>query len=136
MRLVIGVVVCSLAVFEAAAEEQPRARHHWIRKITWAAGCAASYWDARTTATAIRRGALEANPLLADAQGAPRWGRIAGIKAGICGGTLLVESVVARRNPPEGYWIAINSGIAAAFAGAAIHNIEVSNRIGKDHPPN
>jgi hypothetical protein len=136
MRLIIGVVVCSLAVLQAAAEERPKTRHHWIRKITWAAGCAASYWDARTTATAIRRGAVEANPLLSDARGAPRWGRIAGIKAGICGGTLLAESVVARRDPPDRYWIAINSGIAAAFAGAAIHNMELSSKIAKDHPPN
>jgi len=116
-----------------AGADQERPRHHWLRRITWAAGCAASFWDAQTTLTAVRRGAVESNPLLANQQGAPRWGRIIALKAGTCAGTFVAETVLTRHRDSDWYWSATNAGIAASFAGAAIHNIRVSDRLAKDN---
>jgi hypothetical protein len=134
MRAFVRVVVCLLCLALAlpGADLSLRPRRHWLRRITWAAGCAASFWDAQTTASAARRGALEANPLFADAQGAPRWGRIVAFKAGTCAGSFVVEQIAARRGRSDWYWTAINTAAAGAFTGAAIHNMSLRGRLNKD----
>src|SRR4051812_45657431 len=102
MRAFTRVVVCSLILAAPlVGADQERPRRHWLRRITWAAGCAASLWDAQTTVAAVRRGAVEANPWLANGQGAPRWGRIIALKAGTCAGTFVVETVLTRRGGPD-----------------------------------
>ena len=66
---------------------------HWVRRLTLAASCAASFWDVQTTRAAVARGGREANGFFADANGNPRWGRMIGVKAGLCGAMALVEEL-------------------------------------------
>jgi hypothetical protein len=134
MRALTTVVVCSVILAAPlAGADRERPRNHWLRRITWAAGCAASFWDAQTTLSAVRHGAAEGNPLLGNEQGAPRWGRIIALKAGTCATTFVVQSVTTRHGGADWYWSTANVGIAAAFSAAAIHNIQVSDRLAKDN---
>jgi hypothetical protein len=134
MRAFTRVVVYSLILAAPlAGADQERPRRHWLRRITWAAGCAASFWDAQTTLAAVRRGAVEGNPFLSNEQGTPRWGRIIALKAGTCASTFVAQTVLTRHGGSDWYWNVANTGIAAAYAGAAIHNIHVSDRLAKDN---
>src|SRR5947208_310752 len=58
-----------------------------VRRLTQAAGCAASMIDAKTTLDASRYGAIETNPILGG--GRPGAGRIVGIKLGLCAGQIV-----------------------------------------------
>jgi hypothetical protein len=125
--LVVAACVLSLSV-HASAADRANGGHHWLRRITWAAGCAASFWDAQTTVAAVQRGAVEGNALLVNRDGSPRWGRMISIKAGTCAGTYLLQTVTTRRGMPEWYWTAFNAGTTGVFAGAAIHNLTLPGR--------
>lgn len=94
------VLLCCLCLSsQLGGAEQERPRYPWLRRITWAAGCAASFWDAQATISAVRRGADEGNPLPVNQQGAPRWGRIVAFKAGTCASTFAVERLATRLIP-------------------------------------
>lgn len=98
---------------------------HWLRRVTLVASCAASLWDIQTTRTAVARGAREANGLFADSAGNPRWGRMIGLKAGLCMGTAVAqETIWKNRGVP---WTPLNAGLAGYFSVIALRNRSVAN---------
>ena len=104
----------------------------WIRRATLAAGCAASLLvDTVSTQRATAAGAVERNPLFSDSQGRPQWGRIAGIKAGFCGvSAIMQETHVFRtwQGPRSDWtWTGINAGTTAVYTWAGIHNLGLLN---------
>jgi hypothetical protein len=128
-RLLVAVMalMCVNGVLQAESS-----RTSWLRRLTLAASCAASFWDLSTTRTASVRGALESNRYLADSRGNPQWSRIIGIKVGLCAGTGVMQELLQRRRPSNAQayaWIATNSGVAAAFSAAAVHNRHVSGAL-------
>lgn len=119
-------VAALLVCLSESAPAQKRG-HPWIRRITLAASCAASFWDLQTTRAAVSQGAFEGNRFLANADGSPRWGRIIGLKAGLCGGMVLTEVLVGRKH--ETASIAVNSALAGLYSAAAIHNYQVMHQL-------
>ena len=120
----VGVVVCLCGA--ARAETKPET---WLRRVTAAAACAASFWDLQTTSTGVRYGGREGNAFLADAQGRPRWGRMIGVKAGLCGGMLLAQELGVRhvRKSTASYaWTAMNAALAARFLSVSLQNRRVA----------
>jgi hypothetical protein len=99
----------------------------WLRRITLAASCAASIWDLQTTRTAVARGARESNRLVADAAGNPRWGRMIGLKAGLCVGTAVAQETVWKTSGVP--WTPLNAGLAGYFSGIALRNRGVANSL-------
>jgi hypothetical protein len=98
----------------------------WLRRITLAAACAASFWDAQTTRAAVARGARERNGVFADAHGRPQWGRMIGFKAGTCGSLAVAQELFFRDN--EKAWTGLNIGLGSVYSGAAIHNMGVARK--------
>jgi hypothetical protein len=103
-------------------------RGKWLRRVTLAAACTASFWDVHSTAVAVRSGARELNPLLADARGRPRWGRIIGFKAGACAASAVVQERFTHNAAGKRFWTGINASSAGIFSAAAIHNLKVAGR--------
>lgn len=105
---------------------------HWARRLTLAASCGTSFWDAYTTRSAIARGALEGNSIFADAKGDPRWGRILGIKLGVCAGTALAQELLFRKKKSpalNGFWIGMNSALTARFTWVALGNRHLAGEL-------
>ena len=118
MLWVLALVVC--LAHPAMAEGR-----HWLRRVTLAASCAASLWDAQTTRAAVARGGREGNSLLADSAGNPRWGRIIGIKAGLCLGVAAAQEIVLKKS--EVPWTPLNAGLAGYFSVIALRNRSIAN---------
>ena len=125
MRGVVWALAAFLTLGSVSFAEGQR-RHPWIRRVTLAAACAASFWDVQTTSVGIRNGAREANPLFADAQGRPRWGRIVGFKAGVCAASFVAEEHFARQGPSDRFWIGVNTISAGSFGAIAVRNLKVA----------
>lgn len=102
---------------------------HWLLRPTLAAACAASAWDAASTRTAIGRRAREANGFLADAAGNPRWGRITGFNVAACAGSLVSEEVFFRRRREDRLWTGLDTGLAAYYSIAAVHDRTVARAL-------
>lgn len=122
----VAAILVFLFASSAFAGEQPRGRH-WVRRLTLAAACAASFWDAHSTAVAVRAGARETNPIFADGLGRPRWGRILGFKAGACAASIVIQERFDRRPNSDRFWTGINTGAAGLFSAAAIRNLKVAS---------
>ncbi len=118
MFWVLTLVVC--LAHPAMAEGR-----HWLRRVTLAASCTSSLWDIETTRTAVARGAREANGFFADSAGNPRWGRIIGVKAGLCLGMAAAQEIVFRKS--EVPWTPLNTGLAGYFTVIALRNRGVAN---------
>jgi len=111
-----------LATLSSAAPKQV-----WIRRLTLSAACAASLgFDTLTTHRAVSAGAIEANGLLADSQGRPNWGRVIGIKAGVCAASAFLQE---RTKAPHSDWTftGVNLGVTAGYTWAGIHNLRLTN---------
>ena len=116
----------------ATSQETRRGRHPWLRRATLAAACAASFWDLQTTHAGAALGARESNPLFADPQGRPRWGRIVGFKAGACAASFVAEERFSRGGPSDRFWVGINAATAATFSAIAVRNLRIA---GQSAPP-
>jgi hypothetical protein len=108
----------------------------WIRRATLVAGCAASLvFDTLSTRRAVSTGAVEANGLLADPQGNPNWGRVIGLKAGLCGISAVMEetqSFHTWKTPNADWtWTGINVGTTAVYTWAGFHNLSLANDLSK-----
>lgn len=123
---VVALVVC----FAHTARAEGR---HWLRRATLAASCAASLWDIETTRTAVARGAREANGFFADSAGNPRWGRIIGVKAGLCLGMAAAQEVILRQSSVP--WTPLNTGLAGYFTVIALRNRGVANSVDRPRAP-
>jgi hypothetical protein len=122
-----------LASFNNAADlvEHPSKRV-WIRRITMGAACAASLgFDTFTTRRAVSAGAVETNGLLANAQGRPAWGRIIGIKAGLCAASAYVQE--QSKSTPRNDWTftAVNLGVTAGYTWVGFHNLHLAQDLSK-----
>lgn len=116
----IGVLVCVCGAGQA--ETRPGM---WLRRLTMAGACAASFWDLQTTRTAVGYGGVESNRWLADAQGKPRWGRMVGMKIGVCAGTALAQELGARymkKSSTSYAWAGMNAALTARFVSVALSN--------------
>jgi hypothetical protein len=105
----------------------------WVRRLTLAAGCAASLaFDTWSTHRAVSAGALEANGLFANPQGRPQWGRMFSIKAGICGSSALLQETHlfgSWESPAADWtWTGINAGAAGLYSWAGWHNLSLASR--------
>jgi len=120
--------VLAILVFAppATPQELHRPRHPWLRRITLAGACAASFWDLQTTRAGIGQGAHETNPLFTDSQGRPRWGRMIGFKTGVCAASFAAEEHFARRGSSDTFWTAMNGLSAGSFAAIAIRNRQIA----------
>ena len=123
------ILVVLFFVSPAISQEPHRAHHPWLRRITLAGACAASFWDLQTTRAGVARGATEANPLFADVQGRPRLGLMIGFKAGVCAASFATEEHFARRRGSDAFWTTVNGINAVGFAAIAIHNRSVAGGV-------
>jgi len=89
--------------------------------VSVAALAAASFADAYTS-----RGKYEANPMLRDASGRASMARMLAFKSGLVGGTVLLEYLLARKEPavPKSAAI-VNFYAAGALTGVAIRNSRI-----------
>ena len=131
------LAACSGSAISAANlldSEHPRTpKRVWVRRLTLAAGCAASLvFDTVTTRRAANAGAVETNGLFANSQGQPQWGRMIGIKAALCGASaVLQETHIFRawQSPAADWtWTGINAGTAAVYSWAGWHNLQVAGQ--------
>ena len=128
MRASVAALAVLLAFGSPARSQENRGRHPWLRRVTLAAACAASFWDVQTTHAGVAQGAREANPLFADPQGHPRWGRLIGFKAGACAASFVAEERFARSGLSDRFWVGVNSASAAGFSAIAIRNIQLTRQ--------
>ena len=128
-----------LAISSRAADllEHPgTSKRVWIRRISLGAACAASLgFDTVTTHRAVSAGAVETNGLIANSQGRPAWGRMIGIKAGVCAGSAFLQERHSSWQSPRSDWTftGINTGIAAGYAWVGLRNLKLSNDLAKSH---
>ena len=114
--------------------ERPRTpKRVWMRRLTTAAGCAASLaFDTLTTRRAVNAGAVETNGLFANSQGQPQWGRMVGIKAAFFGASIVLQETHIFRtwqSPSADWrWTGINVGTAAVYSWAGWHNLQVASK--------
>jgi hypothetical protein len=123
----VVLAVCLIGAAQAESKQGP-----WFRRLTLAASCASSFWDLRTTRTAIGFGAQEANPLFVNRSGDPRWGRMVGVKIGLCAGMAAGQELLDRnrRSAAADYaWSGVNAALAIRHTGAALHNLRVADQM-------
>lgn len=102
--------------------------------MTLAAGCAASIaFDTWSTRRAISAGGVEQNGLLSNSQGDPLWGRTMGIKAGLCGATLLMQEKHFL-SVDDRTWIGINAATAGVYTWVGFHNLKLASELSKQNP--
>jgi hypothetical protein len=109
----------TLLVFTLAASALNAAQpHRWLKRLCVVAVCAVSGADMATTAIGVSRGGIEQNNLLSN-HGRPRWGLMAAVNIGACGGAIV--AAVA----PVPAWLAVTGGAAysAPKAIAVGHNL-------------
>jgi hypothetical protein len=104
----------------------------WVRRTVTAAACAASAFDVSSTNYAISRGAIEANPLVAN-NGRVRWGRASLIKIGICTASWIAGEMhlIDRRNHARADKImsTIQLGYTGVYVYAGVHNRQIGNQL-------
>lgn len=128
-RLLWAAVVVVCLSGAGRAESRPGT---WLRRLTMAGACAASFWDLQTTRAGAGYGALESNRLLADERGRPQWGRTIGIKVGVCAATALAQEWGARsiKSPAATYvWTGMNAALAARFVSTSLSNRRVTGKL-------
>jgi len=121
------IFVILLLALPLCAQDCPSGRARvWIRRISLIGSCAASLgWDTYTTRHAENAGAVEGNPLLANAQGHPQWGRFISLKVGMCGASAFVQE---RWHSPNSdwTWTGVNAATAAGFTVVGFHNLAIT----------
>ncbi|MGH7194281.1 MAG: hypothetical protein ACREJM_12240 [Candidatus Saccharimonadales bacterium] len=106
----------------------------WIRRVTLAASCAASLvFDTISTQRAVAAGGVESNGLLANSEGRPDWGRMIGMKAGLCGASLFMQESRTfgqwRGSKSDWTWTGINLGTASVYTWAGLHNLKIASQL-------
>jgi len=133
--LLIGLM---LALSSPGAEmvlEKPHphpSKRLWIRRATLIGGCAASLvFDTLSTRRATNAGAVESNGLFANPQGSPQWGRMIGIKVGLCAAAAIMEETHvfhAWKNPNADWtWTGVNAATTAVYTWTGFHNLKLAN---------
>jgi hypothetical protein len=127
VRTLSSTLALFLVLQSTALAAEHKGHHPWLRRLTLAAACAASFWDVQTTRDGIAAGGQEDNPLFSGPQGRPRWGRIVGFKAGTCAASWIAEEHFANRGSSDRFWIGVNTVSAGSLAGVALHNLRVAD---------
>ncbi|HLH40644.1 MAG TPA: hypothetical protein VKX39_15950 [Bryobacteraceae bacterium] len=134
---VLSILLLAASCVSAANvidSEHPRTpRRIWVRRLTLAAGCAASLaFDTWSTQRAVSAGALEANRLFANPQGQPQWTRMISIKAGVCGASAILQETHLFRtweSPAADWtWTGVNAGAAGLYSWTSWHNFSLASR--------
>lgn len=112
------LLIFTLAAGTLTAAQPHRNEHRWLKRISAVAVCAVSGADVATTAVGVSRGGVEQNSLLSN-HGRPRWGLMAAVNIGACGGAIV--AAVA----PVPAWLAVTGGVAftGPKARAVGHNL-------------
>jgi hypothetical protein len=112
------LLIFTLAAGTLTAAQPHRNEHRWLKRLSAVAVCAVSGADLATTAVGVSRGGIEQNGLLSHG-GKPRWGLMAAVNIGACGGAIV--AAVA----PVPAWLAVTGGAAysAPKARAVAHNL-------------
>jgi hypothetical protein len=120
-----------LTVAPGFSQEAASSKVRWLRRLTLGAACAASFWDVRSTQSALASGAVEANPLFSDRNGNTRMGRMIGFKIGACAGLGLVQELrlFGRSRNAETGWIAANTAMAGAWVAIVARNKAVESSL-------
>lgn len=128
--LFIGLLLALSSQAADLVEHPSTPKRVWIRRITLGAACAASLgFDTMTTRRAVSAGATETNRLFADSQGHPQWGRMIGIKAGMCAASAFAQEWHSAQRSPRSDWtyIGANLAVTSGYTWAGIHNLRVTN---------
>ena len=123
----IPVALCLSAGAQAESK-----RGRWLRRLTLGASCATSFWDVQTTRTAVGYGAQEGNALFANGRGEPRWGRMIGVKVGLCAGMFVGQEVMDRNRRSAGTdyaWSGVNAALTIRNSVASLHNLRVASQV-------
>jgi hypothetical protein len=128
-RVIYLVLLAVIVTVPGFAEERASKRRLWLRRLTLAGSCAASFWDMRSTQSAVAGGAAEANRLFADSSGRSRMGRMFGFKLGTCAGMAIAQetSLFGKRDAANTGWIAANTAMAATFSAISVHNRTITS---------
>jgi hypothetical protein len=121
-------IVAALIVLGALLISTPcRAENHKRSKGLWVASVA-SLVAAHVLDASLSAGRYETNPLLRDSQGRFRVGRAVMIKAAASGGSVLLQTLLARNGRAENIYrpaALINFGCAGVIGGVALSNARV-----------
>ncbi len=131
------VLLLGAYLWSPSAVSAQEGRHPLLRRLTLAVSCAASIWDVQTTAAAIARGGRESNGLFTDAQGRPRWGRMIGLKVGMCGVLAVAQETKLMGQDSrfkDNLWIGSNIGLSTRFTVSAIRNLSVAGDLSPNAP--
>lgn len=130
MKRVLRAVVVVVCLSAGAQAESKGGR--WLRRLTLGASCVTSFWDVQTTRTAVRYGAQEGNAFFANGRGEPRWGRMIGVKVGLCAGMFVGQEMMDRKRTSAGTdyaWSSVNTALAIRNSVASLHNMRVANQV-------
>ena len=121
-------VLASVLGAPCLSQERVAKPRTWLRRLTLAGACAASFLDVRSTQSAVASGAAENNFLFADHAGKPKIERMIGFKLGACAGMGFAQEfrLFGKKNTEAG-WIAANTAMAGTFSAIAIHNKAVAS---------
>ena len=125
-----GLLLATCSQAADLVEHPATSKRVWIRRITLASACAASLgFDAVTTHRAVSAGAVESNGLLADSQGRPQWGRVIGIKAGMCAASAFLQERHSAWQSPRSDWTftGVNLGVTAGYTWIGLRNLRVAD---------
>jgi hypothetical protein len=131
LLITISMAALSAQKFVESAPKQSGSKAKWIRRATLVAGCAASLvFDTLSTRRAVADGAIESNPLLTGSNGNVSWGRAIGLKAGLCGGSAVIQETHvfgSWKTPAADWaWTLANAGTASVYTWAGFHNLNLA----------
>lgn len=139
LLIVVPIAALNAQHLVESAPKQPASRAKWIRRATLVAGCAASLvFDTLSTRRAVANGAVESNGLLTGSNGRVSWGRVMGLKAGLCGGSAAVEEThvfgLWKTPTADWTWTGVNAGTASVYTWAGFHNLNLSKDLPSPAP--
>jgi hypothetical protein len=131
LLIAVSMAAVSAQNYVENTPKQPGSKAKWIRRATLVAGCAASLvFDTLSTRRAVANGAIESNALLTGSNGNVSWGRAIGLKAGLCGGSAVIQethSFGLWKTPAADWaWTAANVGTASVYTWAGFHNFNLA----------
>ena len=94
----------------------------WLRTVSAAAVCAASAFDAGTTAYGAAHGAREDNAFFLGSTGNVRWGRFALTRAATCGAAIAASRI---HRLPDRMVLPLNGALVGTQTWAGAHNLQV-----------
>ena len=131
LLIAVSMAAVSAQNYVENTPKQPGSKAKRIRRATLVAGCAASLvFDTLSTRRAIVNGAVESNALLRSSNGNVSWGRAIGLKAGLCGGSAVIQEThvfgLWKTPAADWAWTVANAGTASVYTWAGFHNLNLA----------